>query len=99
MFRFHSTTYPAAAVSAGRRDFVSDLEKDATAETVSAPADQAAVRVKDSGNQFVHRMSPSEADAAFRSRRLLQRGGVDRQLPQTLPGCRKDRAGDCRHNR
>src|SRR6202035_3382366 len=29
----------------------------------------------------------------FRSRRLLQRAGVDRQLSQALAGCRKDRRG------
>ena len=33
--------------------------------------------------------------SAFRSHRLLQRGGVDRQLSQALAGRRKDRVGDC----
>src|SRR6267378_7637949 len=32
----------------------------------------------------------------FRSRPLLQRSGVDRQLSQALASCRKDRVGYCR---
>src|SRR6266851_3631425 len=40
------------------------------------------------------RATCSPEQVAFRSHRLLQRGGVDRQLSQALAGRRKDRVGD-----
>src|SRR5260221_13113011 len=40
------------------------------------------------------RATCSPEQMAFRSHRLLQRGGVDRQLSQPLASCRKDRVGD-----
>src|SRR6266567_9615201 len=44
----------------------------------------------------MHRVLPCSAlriAKAFRSHRLLQRSGVDRQLSQALAGCGKDRVG------
>jgi hypothetical protein len=40
-------------------------------------------------------ISSFAAPTVFRSRRLLQRGGVDRQLSQVLAGCRENRVGHC----